>query len=451
MQPPPIDARGYADVVAQTTLLAESLTRTDPETPGWQPRPAGQQPGAGQALIAVFGRFAELVIERINRAPDKNYLAFLNLIGAAPLPPRPARVPLTFHLATNVTVEAVVPAGTLAAAPPLAGGQDEVVFETERPLAVTQAQLAAAYVSDTENDTYDDRIDQATGKVDEPFAVFAGDLPSPHQLYLACDPVLTQPGVRDVALTLATPDTWQWQNWPVSWAYWDGAAWQPAAASASVQNGSWQVTMRGLPALALSPVGGIQAGWLRAQLDLPLPPGQAGLVPDSVAIGSRNPQDFTLPFSPFPSQRFYLNVDQAGAAGGSQVTMRVALSQPGVGTGLQLTWFYLAAGGQWVQFGNDFAFSDGTSAFTRDGEISFHIPMSWPEIMYRTRTGRWLRIDVTAGQYTTAPEISALTVSYDWLLPRLGAITVAGQPDTAAAPRARCRHPRGSATAARST
>ena len=433
MEPPVIDARGYDEVVAQTTLLAESLTRTDPETPGWQPRPPGQPPDAGQALIAVFGRFAELVIDRINRAPDKNYLAFLNLIGATPLPPRPARVPLTFHLSTNVTVEAVVPAGTLAAAPPLAGGQDEVVFETERPLAVTQAQLAAAYVSDTENDTYDDRIDQAAGRADEPFAVFAGDLPSPHQLYLACDPVLTAPGVRDVTLTLATADTWQWQNWPVSWAYWDGAAWQPASASATVRNGSWQVTLRAQPALALSTVGGVQAGWLRAQLDLPLPPGQAGLLPDLVAIGQRNPQRFTLPLSPLPTQRFYLSVDQAFAAGGAQVSMRVSLSQRGVGTGLQLSCSYQVAGGQWLPIGDDSAFSDGTSACTQDGTISFHVPMTWPQTIYRTSTGRWLRIDVS-GQYTTAPEISALTVSYDWLLPRLSAITVAGQPDTVTGP-----------------
>src|SRR5437588_16273 len=82
---PLIDERSQADVVAQITQLAGQFS-------GWQPTPDGQ-PDAGQALIGVFGRFAGLVIERLNRAPDKNYLAFLNLIGASPLPPRPARVP----------------------------------------------------------------------------------------------------------------------------------------------------------------------------------------------------------------------------------------------------------------------------------------------------------------------------------------------------------------------
>lgn len=440
MQAPLIDKRSYADLVAQTAQLAGQLS-------GWQPRPDGQ-PDAGQALIGVFGRFAELLIDRLNRAPDKNYLAFLNLIGASPLPPRPARVPLTFHLATSSPVEAVVPAGTLAAAPAADADQPEVVFETERPLAVTQAQLLATYVSDTENDTYSDRLKQATGQTDEPFAVFAGDQRSPHQLYLACDPLLTQPGGGDVTLTLASPDTWQWLNWPISWAYWDGTGWHGVIGRAAVQGGSWQVTFTRLPALTPSAVNDVQAGWLRAQLDLPLPPGQRAMAPTSIAVGARNPQDLTLPLSPFPAdssiQRFYLSADEAFAAGGARLTLQVSMSQAGETNAVLLNWFYQNEGG-WQSLGQSgtgadpadpagFAFSDGTQAFTQDGEISFHVPMRWPSSVYRTRSGRWLRVDVASGQYTTVPQFAALSVGYDWLLPQVDAITVAGQPGPPASP-----------------
>lgn len=444
MQAPLIDKRSYADLVAQTTQLAGQFS-------GWQPRPDGQ-PDPGLALIGVFGRFAELLIERLNRTPDKNYLAFLNLIGASPLPPRPARVPLTFHLATSSPVQAMVPAGTLAAAPAADGDQGEVVFETERPLAITQAQLLAAYVSDTENDTYSHRVDEATGQTDAPFAVFVGDQPSPHQLYLACDPLLTQPGGKDITLALTSPDSWQWLNWPISWAYWDGAGWHTVTGSSAVQGGSWQVTLPALPALTPSAVGTTEAGWLRAQLDLPLSPGQSGMVPESVAVGARNPQDLdlTVPLSPFPAdstvQRFYLSADQAFSAGGAQARVQVQLSQPGVGRGVQLNWFY-QANSQWLPLGQSsaaaeqtgtsgFAFRDGTRAFTQNGEISFHVPMGWPSSVYRTRTGRWLRVDVASGQYSTPPLAATLTVGYDWLLPQLGSVTVATKPGagTAATP-----------------
>jgi hypothetical protein len=440
MQAPLIDKRSYDDLVAQTSELAKLS--------GWRPRPDGQ-PDAGQALIGVFGRFTQLVIERLNRAPDQNYLAFLNLIGAALTPPRVARVPLTFHLATGSPVDATVPAGTLAAAPPLAGETGEVVFETERSLVVTRAQLQAVFVSDTEGDTYSDRTTAATTAGGEPFAVFAGDQPSPHQLFLAADPLLTGPGTKDITIALTTPDTWQWMNWPVSWAYWDGASWQPVTTTATVTGGRWQVTVPALPALPPGPVSQIQAGWLRAQLDLPLPPGAAGHRPESVAVGARPPQDLTLPWSPFPAEspiaRFYLSAEQAFSAAGAQVTVQVELSTPGhAGTAVQLDWAY-QAGDQWLPLGQSSSggaqaspagsdFLDGTQAFTRSGQITFHVPMSWPLSMYRTRTGRWLRVSVTSGQYTTPPEAAGLSVDYGWALPQVGAVTVASQPGAPPAP-----------------
>jgi hypothetical protein len=60
--------------------------------------------------------------------------------------------------------------------------------------------------------------------------------------------------------------------------------------------------------------------------------------------------------------------------------------------------------------------------------------MAWPLSFYRSRTGRWLRVDLAGNQYTTSPRIGALTASYDWQLPRLGAVTVAAQAGAAASP-----------------
>ena len=84
---------------------------------------ARRRDGAGRrgAFVGVFAHFAELIIDRINRAPQKKQLAFFDLLGAAPLPPQPARAALTFALAAGSTQAVLVPAGTRVAAPPPPG------------------------------------------------------------------------------------------------------------------------------------------------------------------------------------------------------------------------------------------------------------------------------------------------------------------------------------------
>ena len=98
----------------------------------------------------------------------------------------------------------MVPKGTRVGGPPLPGpdggepdpAAEEVVFETESPLVCTAATLVAAWASDTETDTAADRSAVATGTAtgadDVPFGLFGesgGMALTPHELYLACDPL----------------------------------------------------------------------------------------------------------------------------------------------------------------------------------------------------------------------------------------------------------------------
>src|SRR5258708_4918843 len=99
---PRIDSRTSDEVVQQILKLLLSYSGAS------QADPQGvfsADKGARSALIEIFGRFAELIIERLNQVPGKNLLAFLDLIGASLLPPQPARVPLTFLLANGSTVD----------------------------------------------------------------------------------------------------------------------------------------------------------------------------------------------------------------------------------------------------------------------------------------------------------------------------------------------------------
>lgn len=187
---PPVDPRRYDDIVRQTERLAQHFTAATASA--WRPRGEGDSGiDAGQALIRIFGHMAALVIERLNRAPEKNFLAFLNLIGTHPLPPQPARAPVTFQLASASTTAGFVPARTRVAALPEPDDREEVVFETERDLVVTPARLTAVWVYEPAAGRYADYTSVALSGTDAasftPFVPFVPTVDTQPALYLGFD------------------------------------------------------------------------------------------------------------------------------------------------------------------------------------------------------------------------------------------------------------------------
>ena len=234
---------------------------------GWQ----GEH-DAGMALIRIFGRMAALVSDRLNKVPDKNFLAFLDLIGTQLLPPQPAKVPLTFSLVEGSPVDALVPAHTQVAAPPAEGQEDEVVFETDRELVVMTAQLKAVFVREPEKDSYSDRTSQATDeKGNAAFEAFTGEQPIEHCLYLACDELFALPGNKNVTLKFDFTEATDLAKLPINWLYWDGN-WQVVNSTVnSLEGGRLQeVVIPNLPVLTKHTINGIEARWLKASLNKPL-------------------------------------------------------------------------------------------------------------------------------------------------------------------------------------
>lgn len=119
-------------------------------------------PGAGEAgdlskaLIYVFSRFGEIIVDRLNKTPEKNFLAFLDLLGISPLPLQAARAPVTFYLAPGAATHALVPAGTQVVATPGPGEQKPIVFETDKELVVLSARLESLVIKDGGHDQYTD-------------------------------------------------------------------------------------------------------------------------------------------------------------------------------------------------------------------------------------------------------------------------------------------------------
>lgn len=128
---PDLDDRRWADLVAEAKELigqyAPQWTDTGPSDPGI-------------ALIELFAWLVEGLIYRLNQVPEKNYVAFLNLLGITRLPATPARTLLTFTAQTgqSATVAAGTRAQTLGSE-----SQSPVVFQTEAELLALPAGLSA--------------------------------------------------------------------------------------------------------------------------------------------------------------------------------------------------------------------------------------------------------------------------------------------------------------------
>lgn len=129
--PPDLDDRRWADLVAEARELIEHYA------PRWTDLGPADP---GIALVELFAWLVEGLVYRLNQVPEKNYVAFLNLLGITRLPALPASTLLTFTAQPGQS--ATVPAGTWAQTTG-SESQAPVVFQTEADVLVPPAGLSA--------------------------------------------------------------------------------------------------------------------------------------------------------------------------------------------------------------------------------------------------------------------------------------------------------------------
>ncbi|HEX2095366.1 MAG TPA: putative baseplate assembly protein, partial [Longimicrobiaceae bacterium] len=430
LPPPPVDPRSHADFVARTERLLECYT-------GW--RPAEGDPAA--ALVRVFARMAGHVADRLNRMPDRNFLAFLDLVGVEPRPPQPARVPLTFSLAAGVAADAVVAAGTQVAGQPLEGETEPPVFETERELVVTRTTLDAVVVHEPERDRWADRT--APAAAGTPFAAFEGDAPLPHRLHLSHPHAFGTGGPKTVRLRFKAGKATD-PRWPelVEWSWRDAGGEHLLARPAfAYDTSSWEVSFADLPAVPPSMVAGVEGVWLSGRLRVPL---RLRDVAPGVVLAGGGRQEPGATLFPFgrtrPGGPFALSVPDVLAIAGADATLDVELDDafpaPAPNSALRLQWEY-GTGTGWALLGRSTphsasldaagSFSDGTGALTRSGRVTFRVPADWARSNLAGLDGWWLRARVEAGGYTgeggfTPPAVRRLALGYDLAVPPVVAL-----------------------------
>lgn len=465
--PPPIDERTAADVVVRLVKLLEENTTGPhgapfPFEPWREYDPATLQPrGISAALIGVFARYAEILIQRLNQVPEKNFLAFLDLLGAARLPPEPARVPLTFSLAAGRTEEVLVPAATRVAAQPAEGDPGPVVFEVEQSLVVTPAVLESLVAFDPYQDTFSD-LGGRDPAVDPPFLPFQGTAFVEHVLYLGDDRLLAYPNVTALKLSVTlAQDLSAEEPRQVQWERWNGATWAPLSPSDDTSGATVNLTRSGtlsfgaFAPISLSPAGPRTSRWIRARLLTPvsgsavevanmvrasrLPvvtaldlsasvsfatdhQAQKGLLPEA---GFSNAVELDLTKEVFPFGERPKRFDtfslaslegfskdptalNAGANAGVKLYLTVvAAGGASTSPALKLIWECSTAAG-WVKVGEGTAaatntadFKDPTGSFTIAGDatVEFRLPDGAAPVTVNGRESCWLRVRLSEGNY----------------------------------------------------
>jgi predicted phage baseplate assembly protein len=145
--PPDLDDRTWQDLVDEMRALI----------PKYAPQWTDHNPSdLGVTLIELFAWLGEGIIYRLNRTPEKNFLAFLTLLGTTRDPATPASTFLTF---TSGAGPVTVPAGTKAQTA-ASLDQQPVVFETDEdatvlPISLTDALIVGPYATAATTAQYD--------------------------------------------------------------------------------------------------------------------------------------------------------------------------------------------------------------------------------------------------------------------------------------------------------
>lgn len=135
MAAPQIDKRDVEKVFKEIREMVPFYT------PEWK---ASDENDSGVTLLRVSAQMIAGVIDRLNQVPDKNFIAFLNMLGLKLLPATEASAPVTFNLSTGVSEAILIPERTEVAASSTGSGEP-IIYRTTKNIMATPAKLIAAF------------------------------------------------------------------------------------------------------------------------------------------------------------------------------------------------------------------------------------------------------------------------------------------------------------------
>ncbi|MNO31361.1 Baseplate J-like protein [compost metagenome] len=411
------------------------------------------------ALVHIFTHMMGKVIDRLNKAPEKNFISFLNLIGIHPTPPRAAKVPLLFKQKQEADQIHTIPAGTKVSAQP--ENQAEVIFETEKDLTVIQPRLVRAVSLDPEEDQWSNQDYLFAGEPSGHSAkLFRGDSTVVHRLYLGHSELLGfgEAGSRlsvyfnkpEAALSMAAERQGEAEGLllDMEWFCFDaeGNSVQLIPEIAEVaEDTAWRAVFRfgHLSGVHTKTIAGYEQAevrrewsnkWIFAELKTPVT--TAAPMPDiedirielnvvspipmapDLAVNNGTQLDMGKDYYPFGEKpkvndTFYIACSEAFSKADAQITLHIELSDPEISKlpdtpYVKLGWEYWN-GKEWLIIDSLEEMPDtdaaaagdsvgSTASLTASGTLRFQCPGIKP-LLLNGEESYWIRVRITGGNY----------------------------------------------------
>jgi predicted phage baseplate assembly protein len=425
-----LDDRSFHDIVEEAISM---IPRYAPEWTNHNP----SDPGI--TLIELAAWMTDLLIYRLNQVPDKNYVAFLNLLGIKLRAPKAARAYVRFSLVEGAQKQRV-PRGTQVSTPQ-ATEENTVTFETARDVVVTSARPDRCFSyydeSYSENSRY---IDPAPGTVTDSFEIFGGAQRIERFLYLS-DPRFANTGEQSLLrIFLGTPERGGRDLARLlEWEHWDGTRWKELEpAQIDVDRG--EVAFLGPIRFEPTMVNHVEGLWVRGRLaEVPQSPEDTeidtirarvevvgeGLLPTQAYANLDNNAYLALDLSknlypfgkePKPDCVLYLACDELLQTADAYISIEMQLAdstvipRPNPSDQLVLAWEYwdgkrwrglgrTAPRGALPGTGDELGFHDDTKAISQSGTVSFRRPKDMDALEINGVTKKWIRVRIEKGDY----------------------------------------------------
>jgi len=422
---PSLDDRTFEEIVQEAIRLIPQYC------PEWTNH---NRADPGITLIELFAWMTEMTLYRLNRVPEKNFLAFLELMGIGLAPPQPARALLQF--AINPKADRVeIPFPTRVGTKPGQDGKYQT-FETIRPVVVTNNEMVKCMSQHHESFADNTPLLEVGGRG---VPLWAGVRNVERFLYVGDKRLGTfnESSLLTIA-SASTGDVPQPLVHMLEWEYNDGERWRERASPA-IETQKNEIALIGPVEMVDHDVNDETGFWLRGRL-AEVPQSDEETLCDTMEmrlelIGEGEWPDLALtsvegdlflrndldrnfqPLGREPKADAALYLQSDDVLGHVEALIRIdveladvsAVPMPQPAEDLVVVWeFY--NGKRWRLIGRSgfgdydeedpgFEFQDETACFTNNGFVSFRRPKAMKAAKVNGVEGLWVRARIERGDY----------------------------------------------------